>query len=157
MTKAYCGYSRASFSAATGLVSEIAGTEARQKLFCRRAEGIAEFDELVEAGDDAVFGAEVHDGLVVLEFQIAQGIDEEGGAAADFVAQQGDAGACVVEGLDDDIFEFIAEILFDGGFVLFLNFSVVGKDANGAEFLAAVTLVGGEKFLHRFAGVGAVI
>ena len=99
----------------------------------------------------------MHDGFVLFEFQVAEGIDEESGAAADFVAQQRDTGAGVVVGFDDDVFELIAEILLDSGFVLFLDFGVIGEHADGAEFLAAVTFVGGKKFLHRFAGVGAVV
>ena len=126
-------------------------------MFGGGAEGIAKFDELVETGNDAVFLAEMHDGLVFIELEIAERVDEERSAAAYFFAEHADSGASVIVGFDDNVLEFFAEVLLDGRFMLFLNFGIVGKHADGAEILAAMTFVGSKKFLDGLAGVGVVV
>src|SRR5215470_14032353 len=63
----------------------------------------------------------------------------------------------MVIGFHDDILKFFAQILFDGGFVPFLNFGVIGKHADGAEVLLAMSFIGREEFLHGFAGVRVVV
>src|SRR5207248_11272562 len=72
------------FFRADRVVGEIRGAQPRQKLFRGWAERIAEFDELVEASVNTVFGAEGNDGLVLVDLKIFCGVDEEGGASADF-------------------------------------------------------------------------
>src|SRR5216684_7890915 len=47
-----------------GAVRQIRGAQPRQELLGRGAQRIAEFHELIEARDDAVFRAEIDDGLV---------------------------------------------------------------------------------------------
>ncbi len=138
-------------------VSEIGTSQSGQKLFGGGAERIAEFDEFVETRVNAVFSAERNDRLVIGDLEIFGGVDEESGAAADFVAQEGDAGASVIKSFDHDVFEFIAEILFDGRFVVLGDFGVIGEHTDGAEIVAGATFVGGEKFLHGVGGVGAVV
>ena len=101
--------------------------------------------------------AEMDDRLVFIQLQIAQRIDKERGAAADFLAQHADARARMVVGFHHDIFQFLAQILLDGGFVLLLHFRVIRQHSDGAKILAAVPFVGGKKLLHRFAGVGVVV
>ena len=66
-------------------------------------------------------------------FEAAGRIDEERGAAADFLTQQRDSGARLIERFDDHVFEFFAEKLLDGGFVFFLHLGVIGEQADGAE------------------------
>ena len=80
--------------------------------------------------DDASFG------LRAIDFEAAGRIDEERRAAAHFVAQQRHAGARLIEGFDDHVFEFFAQKLLDGGFVLFLHLGIIGQQADGAEIRA---------------------
>ena len=68
--------------------------------------------------------------------QLAQRIHEERGAAADFVAQHGDARARHVEGFNDHVLQFVAQELFDGAFVFRLDFGIIGQHADGAEAVA---------------------
>src|SRR5439155_17868661 len=138
-------------------VGQVSGAEAGQELFGGGAEWIAEVDQLVQAGEDAVFHAEGNDRLVFVDAKIFGGVDEESSAAADFIAKQRDAGAGMVEGFDDNVFEFVAEVLFDGAFVKFGNFGVVGEDADGAEILAAAAFINREKFLHSVRSVRTVV
>ncbi len=138
-------------------VGQISRAKPRKKLFCGSAKRIAEADQLVQARDHAVFDAEIDDGLVLGEAQIAKRIDEESGAAAYFIAKKGNSGASMVVGFDNDVFEFIAKILFDGGFVLFLDFRVICKDSNGVEVLPAAAFVRGEQLLDGIGGVGTVV
>ncbi len=63
----------------------------------------------------------------------------------------------MIESLDDDVFEFVAEELLDCAFVLLLDFRVIGEDSDGAEAARIGFAIHGEKFLHRFGGVRAVI
>ncbi len=100
---------------------------------------------------------EVDDGFVFGEAQIAQRVDKERGAAADFIAEQGNASASVVKRFDNDVLEFIAKILFDGRFVLFLDFGIIREDSDGVEALAAAAFIGGEQLLHGIGCVGAVV
>src|SRR5258706_3597932 len=111
-------------------VSEIGTSQSGQKLFGGGAERIAEFDEFVETRVNAVFSAERNDRLVIGDLEIFGGVDEESGAAADFVAQEGDAGASVIKTFDYDAFAFIAETLFDCRFVVLGVFGVIGKHAD---------------------------
>ena len=67
------------------------------------------------------------------QIQVAQRIHEERGAPANFVAQHGDAGARVIEGFNDHVFQFVAQELFDGALVLRFDFGVIGQHADGAE------------------------
>src|SRR5580698_6528345 len=76
-----------------GTGGQIGGTQAREELLGGCAQRIAEANEFVESRDHAVFDVEVNDGLVLGQAEIAQGIDKEGGAASDFVSEQGNAGA----------------------------------------------------------------
>ena len=121
------------------------------------AQGIAEADKLVQAGDYAIFDVEIDDGFVFGQAQIAQRIDEECGTSTDFIAQQGNASTRVVIGFDHDVFQFVAKILLDGDFVLFFDFGIIREHADRMEVLAASAFVGGEKFLHRIGGVRTVI
>src|SRR5208282_4648374 len=84
--------------------------------------------------------------------QAGSGVDEECGAAAHLVAQERDAGARLVERLDDDVLELIAQELFHGAFVFFLHFGKVGEQPNGPES-ARSRVARVEKFLD---GVGCV-
>ena len=109
----------------------------RQKMFCGRTERVAEFDQAIEPRDalpPASAGNASASGVV--NVQLAQRIHEECGAAAHLVAQQSHARARLVERFDDDVFQFIAQKLFDGAFVLFLHFGVIGQQADGAEAAA---------------------
>ena len=72
-------------------------------------------------------------GAVCRDIEAAQGVDEEGGAAAHFVAQQRDACAGVIESFDDDVFEFFAQELLDRAFMFLFDFGVIGEQADGAE------------------------
>ena len=63
----------------------------------------------------------------------------------------------MVESFHDHVFQFIAQILFDGAFVRFRHFGVVGEHADGAEIVAGAAFVGGKEFLHGIGGVGAVV
>src|SRR5262249_53364897 len=85
------------------------------------------------------------------------GVDKEGGAAADLVAQKRDTGTRVLERFHHHIFQFVAKILLNGAFVLFGDFGVIGQDAHRAEVSFAAALVGREEFLHGVGGVGAVV
>src|SRR5258708_19497877 len=84
-------------------------------------------------------------------------IHEKGSAPADFVAQERDASAGVVVSLDNDIFEFFAEELFDGDFVLLFDLGEIGENTDGAEMFSAASLVCREEFLYGFRGVGTII
>ena len=96
----------------------------------------------------------------MLYIQVAKRIHEERRAAAHFVAQQSDAGARLVERFDDDVLELVAKELLDRAFVFFLDFGVVGEQADGAESaLGSIGLafgIGVEKFLHGVGRVGAL-
>src|SRR5258708_33559696 len=84
-------------------------------------------------------------------------IHEKGSAPADFVAQERDASAGVVVSLDNDIFEFFAEKLFDGGFVLLCDLGKISENTDGAEMFSAASLVCREEFLDRIRRVGTVV
>src|SRR6266446_4180914 len=127
------------------------------ELFGGGAQRVAEFHELVEAGNYAVFGAEIYDGLIFGQPQTAQRVDEESGAAANLIAEQRDPSAGVVVSFDDDVLELIAKILLYGGLVLLFDFGIIGEDSDGAEVFSGAAFVGGEKFLHGIRGVGAVV
>ena len=116
-----------------GFFYQIGGLQLGEKLIHGRAERLAEFDEAIEAGQDAgSFGHGVGN-FARGEIQAAQRIDEESGASAHFIAQQRYAGAGGVESFDDYIFEFVAEELLDGAFEFFFDFGVIGEQAYGAE------------------------
>src|SRR5947208_8890231 len=103
---------------------------------------MAEFDELVVATVHVGFGAERNDGLVLVDLKIFGGVDEEGGAAADFFSEQGNTGAGVIECFDDDVFELVAKILFYGAFVSFWHLGLVGENTDGAEIVTGATFIG---------------
>ena len=50
-----------------GVIGQVSSFETRQKLFGSRAQGIAKFNQLVEAGDDTILDAEIYDWLVISE------------------------------------------------------------------------------------------
>jgi len=59
-------------------------------LLGRGTKRVAKSYQLIETRDDAVLRAEIHDGFVFgREAQIAERINKECGAAADFIAQHG--------------------------------------------------------------------
>src|SRR6185437_4976179 len=87
---------------------------------------------------------------------LAERIHEEGGAPADFFAQQGDAGAGMIEGFDDDVFELFAQELLDGAFVLFLYLGVIGQKSGGAKAARFGFAAGMKELLHGIGGVGAI-
>ena len=106
---------------------DVGGAKFFQEIFGGRAERLAKFDEAVEARDEIS-----RHGRAIFHFVHVEGagrIDEEGGAAADVLAQQRDARAGLIERFDDDVFEFFAEKLLDGGFVFFLDLGVIGEQA----------------------------
>src|SRR5260370_1263115 len=138
-------------------VRQISRTQPRQELFCSRAERVAELHELVEPRNDAVFRAEIYDRRVFRETQVPKRIDKKSGPAAHFIAKHGNAGTRMVVGLDHDVFQLVAQVLLDGGFVPLFNFGVIGEHADGAKTLAAAALVGGKKFLYRVCSVRAVV
>ncbi len=139
-------------------VCQIRGAQPRQKLFRRRTKRISELHKLVEPRDDAVFHAEINNGIVLGgKTQVVERIHKESGSSAHFIAEHGNAGARVVVGFDDDVFQFVAQVLFDGGFVPLLDFSVISQHADGAKILPAAALVGGKKLLHSVRRVGAVV
>ena len=82
--------------------------------------------------------------ILFTEAQIAQRINEERGTAADFIAEQGNAGAGVVVGFDDDVLEFVTQILLDGRFVLFFDFGEIREHSDGVKAFAGTAFVGGE-------------
>src|SRR5437667_12475 len=123
-------------------IRQIRGAQPWQELFRRRTERIAELHQFVEPRDDSVFRTEIHDRLVFGgETQVPERIHKECRSAAHFITEHGNAGARVVVGLDDDIFQFVAQVLLDGGFVLFLDFGVIGQHADGMKILPATALV----------------
>ena len=138
-------------------VCKVGSAQSWQKLFCRRSKRIPEFDEFVQPRKNAVFGAEGNDRLVLVHLQVFGRIDKECRAAADFFPQQGDAGASVIKSFDDDIFQFVAQILFDGCLVSFRHFGVVREDANCTKILANAAFVRREELLHGVRGVGTVV
>ena len=139
-------------------VRQIRRAQPWQELFCRRTKRIAEFHQLVEPRDDSVFRAEIHDGLVFRgRTQVTERVDEESCSATHLIAEHGNAGARMVVGFDDDVFELVAQVLLDGGFVLLLDFSVIGQHADGAKILPPAALVGGKKFLHCIRGVSTIV
>jgi len=68
-----------------------------------------------------------------LHIELAQRIHEECGAASDFITQHGNAGAGHIKRFDDDVFQFVAQKLFDGAFVFLTHLGVIGEHANGTE------------------------
>ncbi len=63
----------------------------------------------------------------------------------------------MVKCFDDYVFQFIAQILFDGAFVRFRNLGVIGQDSYGAKILSAAPFICGEQLLHRIRGIGTII
>ncbi len=126
-----------------GLLHEESRPEPGQELLCRRSKRIAKFDESVEARN-AGFKGKRSDMIVIAEIQAAQGIDKEGGAPAELFAQKGDAGTRVIKGLNNHIFEFVAKKLLHGGFVLGLDFCVVGKQTDGTKIPGHFVAIRGE-------------
>ena len=80
-----------------------------------------------------------------LHVQLAQGIDEKCGAAADFIAQHGNARAGHVKRFHDDVLQFVAQELFDGVFIFLADLGIIGQDANGAEAGGFVAILAGRK------------
>src|SRR5215831_1121239 len=136
---------------------QIGSSQAREELLGCRPERIAELDKLIQTGNDAVFGTEMRDRFVFIQLQVAERIDEEGGASANFVPKHADPGARVVVGFNDDVFELFTQVLLDCGFVLFLDVGIICEHTDGTKFLAAVAFVGGEKLLNGLAGVGVIV
>ena len=95
--------------------------------------------------------------VLIFKPQVAQGVHEERRAAAHFIAQHGNARACVVESFDDDKFQLIAQKLLDRGLMLFFDFRVVGQYTHGAELLPAATRVRSKEFLHRLSRIRPVV
>ena len=116
-----------------GLFHQERRLQPRQKLLRRRAQRIAKFHQTIEARNGFPFDLEGHDRLVRLQIQLAQRIHEKRRAAADFVAQHGNARAGHVKGFDDDVLQLVAQKLFDGALVFLLDFGIVGQHADGAE------------------------
>ena len=132
--------------------------QSRQKLFRRRTQRIAEFHETIEARNGFAFNLKRHDGLVRLQIQLAQRIHEKCGAAADFIAQHGNARAGHVKSFNDDILQLVAQELLDGVFVFLPDLRIIGEHANGAEAGGVIAILArSKKFLDRVGGVGAVI
>ena len=116
-----------------GLFHEERRLQPRQKLLCRRAQRIAKLHQTIEARNGFAFDLEGHDRLVRLQIQFAQRIHEKRGAAADFVAQHGNARAGHVKGFDDDVLQLVAQKLFDGVLVFLPDLGIIGQHADGAE------------------------
>src|SRR5690348_396266 len=120
-----------------GRLDEVSGLELRKKLFCGRTERFAEINEIIEARNEAGTGNRGAGGFWFV-LQMAERIDEKRSATAHLFAKQGDAGASVIKGFDDDVFEFVTEKLFDRAFVLLLHFGVIGEHAHGTKALGFV-------------------
>ncbi len=130
-----------------GLLHQERRLQPRQKLLGGGPQRIAKLDQAVQARNGFLFDFKRRDRLVRLQIQLPKRIHEERGAPADLLAQQRDSGARNVERFHDDIFELIAQKLFDGALVLLLDFGVIGKHADGAEavrFLSDLILMRGE-------------
>src|SRR5260370_13833393 len=82
--------------------------------------------------------------IVIGEIKVGQGIEKEGVACAELFAQKGDAGTRVIKGLNNHIFEFVAKKLLHGGFVLGLDFCVVGKQTDGTKIPGHFVAIRGE-------------
>ena len=134
--------------------NNVGGAKFLQKIFGGGTERLAEFDEAVEARDEIA-----GHGRAIFHFvhvESASRIHEERRASTYFFAQQRDAGAGLIERFDDDVLELLAEKLLDRGFVFFLDFGVVGEQAEGAEASRRGVAIRIEELLHGIGRVGAL-
>ncbi len=158
VTNEYAGFSRARRSATAASATKKRRLQPRQKLLCRRAQRIAEFHETVEPRDGLLFDLEWHNRFIRLQIQFAKRVHEERGAPADFLAKNRDARARDIECLHHDVFQFVAQKLFDRALILLLDFGVIGQHADGAEPAGIIAaLIGRKQFLHSVRGIGAIV
>ena len=143
-----------------GRFDDVGGAQLGKEVLGGGTQRIAEIDQAIQAAQHSGGDGKGTLGFRRREIQLVQRIDKESSAAAHIVAQQGDSGAGVIEGFDHHVFQFVAQELFDRGFVFFLNFRVVRQQADGFEpdgrgvgraFVGDV-----EQLLHGIGGVGAI-
>lgn len=124
----------------------------------RRAQRISKFDQTVEAGNNAFGKRKICVSFLEIKIQGAQRVDKKRRPTAHFVTQKVDARARMIERFDNNIFQFVAEELFDGRLILLLDFCIVCEQSDGIKVARArsSTPTCIEELLDSVGGIGAL-